>query len=101
MNFIRNHFILKKLIKELRTKFRFIYKIDYYGSYHLDIQNLVLVIVFEEDDQLLSYKSDGKINYITLFCKTYFNNEPNILFITNEFIKKNYGGNYWSYYKSL
>ncbi len=101
MKFIKNHIILKKLIKDLKTKFKFIYKIDYYGSYHLDIKNLVLVIVFEKEEQLLSYKSEGKINSINLFCKTNLDYDANILFISNEFIKKNYDGNYWSYYKSL
>ena len=65
------------------------------------MKNLVLVVVFEKEDQLLSYKSDGKTNFISQFCKTYLNYETNNLFITKEFIKKNYAGNYWSFYKSL
>jgi len=101
MKFIKKRIFLKKFIRNLKTKFKYIYKIDYYGSYHLDMKKLVLVIVFEKEDQLLNYKSDGKTNSITQFCKTYLNYEPNILFITKEFIKKNYAGNYWSYYKSL
>jgi len=101
MKFIKNHILLKKLVKELKSKFKIIYKIDYYGSYHLDIKNLVLVIVFEKDEQLLNYKREDKIKSISLFCNTYLNHDANILFISNEFIKKNYDGNYWNYYKNL
>ncbi len=101
MKLIKNLILLKKLINELKTKFKIIYKIDYYGSYHLNIKNLVLVIVFEKEEQLLIYKKEDKIKPITQFCNTYLNQDANILFISNEFIKKNYDGNYWNYYKSL
>jgi hypothetical protein len=101
MKFVKNHIFLKKLIRDLKSKFKFVYKIDYYGSYHLDITNLVIVIVFKTEEQLLNCKREGKINSITLFCNTYLEHDANILFISNEFIKKNFDGSYWNYYKSL
>jgi len=97
---------INQLLKTIRKQYKEIYKTDKYGAYLIDIKNLVIVIIFRKEEDYILYINNGLVNTITNFINQEFTEKidgalPHTIFISDEYIQKNYNGNYWMYYKNL
>lgn len=104
--YILRYLFIKRNLRKIKKEFNIIYKIDYYGAYYLNINYLVIVIIFENDCYLNESKKNGTIKEIkntihSLFDNRFDNSNPQCLFVSDEYIRNNFSGNYWMYYKSL
>ncbi|MDA3931356.1 MAG: hypothetical protein PF513_01315 [Tenericutes bacterium] len=98
--------LVNRLLRNVKKRFKEIYKTDKYGAYFIDIKNLVMVIVFKNEADHDSYIDNGLVDTISNFIKQEFNKKiddiiPKTIFVSDDYIQRNFNGNYWMYYKSL